>query len=116
MGIALGSIIQPITLLCSSKGNKAWNGLIRFHLKLPTKDGAALLKGHRIFILTLDGVLKIIKVARGFTLMAPCDQLFYKIISESLTYLESHEIFVKIIKDGFCKKLEFEVTQVQQSM
>ena len=98
------------------KGNKTLSRLIRTHLKLPIKDGIAMSKEQRVFVFTLDRMLEIIKVAKGFTLMAPNDQLSCKITSESLTYLESHKILVQIIKDGFCRKLEFEIIQVQKSM
>ena len=54
--IEVGNIVQPIAPLCSTRGNRAWNGMIKVHLKNPTTDGVVLLEGRQIFMLTLDGV------------------------------------------------------------
>ena len=42
--IEVGNIIQPIAPLCSTKGTRIWNGMIKAHLKNPTTDGVALLE------------------------------------------------------------------------
>ena len=50
MKMELGNIVQPIAPLCSTKGDKAWNGMIKVHLRKPEVDGAALLEGRRVFL------------------------------------------------------------------
>ena len=66
--IEVENIIQPIAPLCSSRGNTAWNGMIKAHLKNSMTHGVALLEGWRIFMLTLDGVSTVAKVAKGSTI------------------------------------------------
>jgi hypothetical protein len=36
MNIELGDIVEPIAPFCRARGNKAWNGMIRIHLKNPS--------------------------------------------------------------------------------
>ena len=115
MKIELGSIVQPIASLCSTKGDKVWNGMIKVHLKKPEVDGVALLKGQRVFALALDGKLTIAKAAKGFSLTAPPDQLSTKITSHFLGFFEPHTILSKIIKDSFRRGLEFKIMQVRKT-
>ena len=75
MKMELGNIVQPIAPLCSTKGDKAWNGMLKVHLKKPEVDGVTLLEGRRIFALALDGTFTAAKTAKGFSLTAPADQL-----------------------------------------
>ena len=85
------------------------------HLKNPTTNGVALLEGQPIFMLMLDGVPTIAKVAKGFNNMAPGDQLSTKIMSNSMAYLEAHVILLKNVKGSFRWKIEYEIMQVQKS-
>jgi hypothetical protein len=39
MGMDTGEILEPIALLCSARGAKPWNGMIKIHLKYPKTDG-----------------------------------------------------------------------------
>ena len=89
--------------------------MIKTHLKNPTRDGIALLERRQIFMLTLDGVPTVAKVAKGFNNMALGDQLFAKITSDSMAYLKAHAILLKIVKDNFRRKIEYEIMQVQKS-
>ena len=115
MKLELGNIVQPIASLCSTKGDKAWNEMIKVHLKKPEVDGVALLEERRVFALALDGKLTIAKTAKGFSLTAPPDQLSTKITSDFLGFFEPHTILSKIIKDSFWRGLEFEIMQVRKT-
>ena len=84
MKMELGNIVQPIVPLCSTKGDKAWNGMIKVHLKKPDIHGVALLEGCRVFALALDNTLTIAKIMKGFSFTAPVDQLSTKITSDFL--------------------------------
>ena len=101
MKMELGNIVQPIALLCSTKGDKAWNGMIKVYLKKPDIDGVALLEGRRVFALTLDGTLTIAENAKRFSFTAPVDQLSTKITSDFLGFFEPHIILSNIVKDSF---------------
>ena len=74
-----------------------------------------LLEGRRIFTLTIDGAPTTAKVAKGFSLTAPNNQLSSKITSDYITYLQLHAILYKILKDSFKRNLEYEITQVQKA-
>ena len=115
MKMELGNIVQPIAPLCSTKGDKAWNGMIKVHLKKPEVDGVALLEGRRVFALALDGTLTVEKTTKGFSLTAPANQLSTKITSDFLGFFEPHTILSKIIKDSFQRGLEFEIMQVRKT-
>ena len=115
MKMELGNIVQPIAPLCSTKVDKAWNGMIIVHLKKPEVDGVGLLEGRRVFALALDGTLTIAKTAKGFSFTAPTDQLSTKITSDFLGFFEPHTILSKIIKDSFWRGLEFEIMQVRKT-
>ena len=112
MKMELGNIVQPIAPLCSTKGDKAWNGMIKMHLKKPDIDGVALLEGRRVFALALDGTLTVAKIAKGFSLIAPTDQPSTKITRAFLGFFEPQTIISKIVKDSFRRRLEFEIMQV----
>ena len=115
MKMEVGNIVQPIAPLCSTKGDKAWNGMIKVHLKKPKVDGVALLEGCRVFALALDSTLIVAKIAKGFSLIALADQLSTKITSDFLGFFEPHTILSKIIKDSFRRWLEFEIMQVRKT-
>ena len=66
MQIELGNILKHVAPFCSIKDPKAWNGLIKIHLKNLDRDAKSLLKGTRIFALTLDHRLTVAKVAKGY--------------------------------------------------
>ena len=66
MGIALGDIVEPIAPLYSPKDSKPWNGLMKVHLKDPSKDVEALLIGKRIFSMEVDDCLRIPKISKNF--------------------------------------------------
>jgi hypothetical protein len=70
MCIQLGDILEPIAPQCNTKDPKAWNGMIKVHLKDPPPDGNMLLAGVRIFTLTLDGEQRAAKVCKSYTNMA----------------------------------------------
>ena len=107
--IEVENIVQPIAPLCSTRGNKAWNGMIKAHLENPTTDGIALLEGRQIFMLTLDEVPTVAKVAKDFNNTTSGDELSTKITSNSMAYLEAHAILLKIVKDSFRRKIEYEI-------
>jgi hypothetical protein len=114
MGIQTGDILEPITLLCSTKSNKPWNGMIKLHLKSPTIDGHQLLIGKRIFALTLDGKLKIAKIAKGYAATAYNVQLTVKIEGAVLKDKPGSSIILEIVEANFRRGQEIELTQIHK--
>jgi hypothetical protein len=92
MNIELGDIVEPIVPLCGARGNKAWNGMIRIHLKNPSQDGIAVLEGRRIFAITIDETLTIAKVCKGYDNLALQEQLTTKITNKNLIGVLAHTI------------------------
>jgi hypothetical protein len=115
MEIELGDIVEPIAPLCGARGNKNWNGMIRIHLKNPSKDGIELLEGKCIFALVIDETLTIAKVCKGYDNLALQEQLATKITSDNLIGVGAHMIMQQIITDSYRRRYEFEVTQVIKS-
>jgi hypothetical protein len=112
MNIDLGDIVEPIAPLCGARGNKAWNGMIRIHLKNPSQDGIALLEGRRIFAITTDEVLTIAKVCKGYDNLALQEKLTTKITSENLISVPAHTIMQQLVTDSYKRRHKFEITQV----
>jgi hypothetical protein len=110
MNMNLGDILEPITSLCSTKGGKPWNGMIKVYLQHPETNGHALLSGLRIFSLIIDGETKIPKVAKSYNSLVPNDLLTVTISSPNLSYLPLYEILTDFVKMGFHKEQDDEIT------
>lgn len=68
MEVQLGDLIrEAIIVLCYDPITcRIWSRLAKVHLKHPSKDGMALLKGGRIFTITLNNnALTIAKIAES---------------------------------------------------
>jgi hypothetical protein len=115
MEIELGDIVEPIAPLCGARANKNWNGMIRIHLKNPSKDGIELLEGKCIFALVIDETLTIAKICKGYDNLALQEQVATKITSDNLIGVGAHTIMQQIITDSYRRRYEFEVTQVIKS-
>ena len=116
IGITLGDILEPIAPLCFPKEEKPWNGMVKIHLKTPSLDGGALLTGKRIFVLHLDGSLKIPKIAKSFDSTAPKNLLAVKIRSENIKMIPTHQVLTEVVYTSFHKGQEFEITQVNKTI
>jgi hypothetical protein len=101
MDIELGNILEPIAPLCSTKANNPWNGMIKVHLRKPQIAGLALLTGIRIFVMLLDGELKVPKIAKGFDNLAYNDMLTVNISDETLKGVVHHDVLTKIVVTSF---------------
>jgi hypothetical protein len=115
MRIDLGEILEPIASLCSARGSKPWNGMVKVHLKNPETKGQALLAGTRIFSLTLDNEVRISKIAKGYDNLAANDLLTVTVSSPNLCHLPQHEILTDIVTTSFCRGQEYEITQVHKT-
>ena len=90
MDIALGNILEPIALLCSPKDSRPWNGMVKVHLKDPSKDAEALLSGKRVFAMELDDCLKVPKISKSFDNTAPKELLVVRIQGHNLKMIAAH--------------------------
>jgi hypothetical protein len=115
MDVQLGDILEPIAAFYSAKEPKAWNGLLKVHLKTLTIDGHNLLSGTRVFALTLDGELQIAKISKGYINTAFNEQFTVTITSETLRNVSAHEVHTDIVGTNFRRGQEFEITQVRKT-
>jgi hypothetical protein len=116
MQIELGNILEPVAPFCSTRDSKAWNGLIKIHLKNPNKDAKSLLTGARVFALMLDVKLTVAKVAKGYDSPALQEELSIKLKGETLMDKEANMVFVQTVKESFKRGHEFEITQVNKTI
>jgi hypothetical protein len=114
MGMDTGEILEPIAPLCSARGAKPWNDMIKIHLKNPETNGQALLTGARVFSLQLDKETRIPKIAKGYNNLAANDLLTVIISSPNLRFLPQHEILTDIIVTSFSRGQEYEIPQVHK--
>lgn len=94
MRIQLRDLIgEPIAVLyCDPKISRVWLWLAQIHLKIPSKDGLAILSGWRIFVITLDNdALITVKVAESYDSLASSNLLTIKINSDNIYDLVAHE-------------------------
>ena len=117
MKIPLGSkIAEPITILCMNGSARHWSGTIKLHLTHPDIDGINLLSGVRPFILKLDNDTPTLgKVCKGYNAVARNNLLSVKIASPSLANVEGHELHLEVLIDGFKRKHDYEITNVQKN-
>ena len=116
MNIQLGDILgEPVAILCFH-GSKRWSGTIKLHLKEPMKNANDLLQGTRSFILKLDDITYCRgKVFKSFDSIAIASLLSVKITSPTLKGKKWFELHEEIVKEGFKRGYEFEVTNVQEN-
>ena len=116
MNIELEEILgEPIAILCFH-GSKRWSGTIKLHLKNPMKDANDLLHGNRSFILKLDNTTYCRgKAFKSFDSIAIASLLSVKISSPTLKNRKWFQLHEEIVKDGFKRGYEFEVTNVQKN-
>ena len=116
MDIELGDIIgEPVVILCFH-GSKMWSGTIKLHLKNPMKDATELLQGIRSFILKLDDITFCRgKIFKSCDSIAIASLLSVKLTSPTLKGKKWFQLHEEIVKEGFKRGYEFEITNVQKN-
>jgi hypothetical protein len=90
--------------------------MAKIHLKNPSKDGIALLKGRRIFAITLDNdALTIAKIAKSYDSLASSNLLTLKINTDNIRDLVAYQLFKTVVEESFKRGHEFELAQVQKT-
>ena len=115
MKIKTGELIgEPIAIMCYHKST-TWSGSIKLHLDNPVVDAKGLLQGTKAFILTLDeekpwrG-----KVCKSYDMLALNNLLSVKITSDTLIGKEWFKFFEDVVNEGFDRKYDYEVTNIQK--
>ena len=118
MNIMLGDQIgEPVAILCHGpKTARVWSGMIKLHLKHPKQDGLALLRGTRIFAITLDNDKPTIaKTAKSYDPLASSSMLSVKINSETIRDLDAQQLIKTVVESNFHRDHDFEITQTQKN-
>ena len=115
MDIALGDILEPIALLCSSKYSRPWNGMVKVHLKNPSKDAEALLTSKRVFATEFDDCLRVPKISKSFDNIAPKELLAVRVLGDNLKMIAAHQLMAEVVFTSFYHGQEFEITQVNKN-
>ena len=105
---------EPIAIMCYHKST-TWSGTIKLHLENPVVDAKSLLQGTKAFILNLDeGEPWRWKVCKSYDMLALNNLLSVKITSESLIGKEWYNIFEEVVNEGFDRKYDYEITNIQK--
>ena len=114
MDIKTGDLIgEPIAIMCYHKST-TWSGTIKLHLANPLVDVKSLLQGTKAFILNLDeGEPWRGKICKSYDMLALNNLLSVKISSNKLIGNEWYNIFEDVVNEGFDRKYEYEITNIQ---
>ena len=115
MDIALGDILEPIAPLCSPKDSRPWNGMVKVHLKDPSKDVEALLTGKRVFAMEFDDCLRVPKISKSFDNTATKELLVVRVQGDNLKMIATHQLMAEVVFTNFHRGQEFEITQVNKN-
>ena len=115
MNIALGNIVEPIAPLCLPKDSRPWNGMVKVHLKDPSKDAEALLTSNRVFAMEFDDCLKVPKISKSFDNTVPKELLAVQIQGDNLKMIAAHQIMAEVVFTRFHREQEFEIIQVNKN-
>ena len=115
MDKALGNILEPIAPLCSPKDSRPWNGMVKVHLKKPSKDAEAFLIGKRVFAMEFDDCLKVLKISKSFDNTAPKELLGVQIQGNNLKMIVANQIMAEVVFTSFYRGQEFKIIQVNKN-
>jgi hypothetical protein len=115
MNIKLGELIgEPIAIMCYHKST-TWSGTIKLHLANPVIDTKYLLQGTKAFILNLNGGEPWRgKVCKTYDMLALNNLLSVKISSDTLIGKERYNIFEEVVNEGFDRKYDYKITNIQK--
>ena len=115
MDIALGDILESIALLCSPKDSRLWNGMVKIHLKNPSKDVKALLTGKRVFVMEFDDSIKVPKIFKSFDNTTPKELLAIRVKGDNFKMVVIHRLMAEVVFTSFYCGEEFEIIQVNKN-
>ena len=116
MGMPLGSSYSnPIdiginTVTCN------WAGFIKIHLQHPKRDGLALLRGERAFVMTMgDGERVIGKVEKGFELITKAKNMRLHLKGASLRGSTAIDVLRTVMNESYYEGREIEILSLTKS-
>ena len=93
-----------------------WAGFIKIHLQDPKKDGLALLRGERAFVMTMgDGERVIGKVEKGFELITKAKNMRLHLKGDSLRNNSAIDILRNLMRESYYEGREIEILSLTKS-
>ena len=93
-----------------------WSGFVKIHLQFPMRDGLALLRGERAFVMTMgDGERVIGKVEKGFELITKAKNMRLHLKGEALRNHTALDILRSLMKDFYYDGREVEILSLTKS-
>ena len=93
-----------------------WVGFIKIHLQYPQRDGLALLRGERAFVMTMgDGERIIGKVEKGFELITKARNMRLHLKGEAIRDNTATDILRSIMRDSYYDGREIEILSLTKS-
>jgi hypothetical protein len=93
-----------------------WAGFVKLHLQNPLRDGLALLRGERAFVLTMgDGETTIGKVEKGFELVTKVRNLRLHLKREALRHHSALDILRTLMRDSYYDGREVEILSLTKA-
>ena len=116
MKIPLGiSYSNPIDIGINTV-TRNWAGFVKIHLQYPIRDGLALLRGERAFVMTMgDGERIIGKVEKGFELITKARNMRLHLKGEALRDHTAVDVLRSIMSDSYYDGREIEILSLTKS-
>ena len=116
MGISLGSTYSNPIDIGINTVTRNWAGFIKIHLQNPKRDGLALLRGERAFVMTLgDGERVIGKVEKGFELITKAKNMRLHLKGETIRNNTAVDILRTIMREFYYDGREVEILSLTKS-
>ena len=92
-----------------------WSGFIKLHLQNPLRDGLALLRGERAFVITMgDGENIIGKVEKGFELITKAKNMRLHLKGEALRNHSAIDILRNLMRDSYYDGREVKILSLNK--
>jgi hypothetical protein len=116
MNMPLGSAYSNPIDIGINTITRNWAGFIKIHLQNPKRDGLALLRGERAFVMTMgDGERLIGKVEKGFELITKARNMRLHLKGEALRNNTAMDILRSLMKDSYYDGREVEILSLTKS-
>ena len=116
MNIPLGtSYSNPVDIGINTI-TRNWAGFVKIHLQNPKRDGLALLRGERAFVMAMGDEERIIgKVEKGFELITKARNMRLHLKGEVLCDHSATDILRSIMRDAYYDGREIEILSLTKS-
>ena len=116
MNIPLGSTYSNPIDIGINTVTRNWSGFVKINLQHPEKDGIAILRGERTFVMTMgDGERIIGKVEKGFELITKAKNMRLHLKGASLKGSTAVDILRTIISESYYEGREVEILALTKS-